>query len=277
MKKTYLNFVAGAIVLVLVIVSIITPPSQNVRGSFIHQRNENKDYIDKIISLHQQQQILEDTFDVGGIGRSIDLTLFVVFHKVLPVKHFDGIAWPQIAWIGPKKHARPAGEPNEDTMPTDEAVTILKNRECLNRTSVIFIATNKEIEHKKYDAAMVQNRLLLEWEMPGFDPTTIQSSMNEYGAMSSVFRSKVTQNAGKYNASGHELITADADGDGVQEWIGFFQYDMRLDQKLLNKIRRRIIQKLPQRALFNCAIECTNRGIYCAAYSTGCRTRRPSS
>lgn len=37
-----------------------------------------------------------------------------------------------------------------------------------------------------------------------------------------------------------KLIAADADGDGVQEWIGVFQYDMPLDSTLIHEIRHRI-------------------------------------
>lgn len=249
---------ATVAVCMLIVMAIVTPPSASNRSLQLIQRSENKEYMDRVIELHQRQQVLEDTFDSRfENGRSIDLTIFVVFHSTLLPRLFDGLVWPQIAPIGPRGHAKAVGSDGKSLpISTAEGVQILANRECLNRTSVIFIATNEKHE-KRYPPALVENRLLKEWEMPGYDEQHINHTMNEYGAMDAIFKSKITQNAGRFNAnhSFADIVTADADGDGVQEWIGFFQYDMRMDSRLLTNIRGRIIQKTSAKS----AIQMRNR------------------
>lgn len=222
--------------------------------------------VQRILDANQRQQVLEDHDDsrsgvvsevdpdrqqdaamgtgiaAGGVAqnqvrRKVDLTLYVVFHKTLLSERYSGMDWKDIAYPASNGQGQPT------SLDTASIVSALATPGGMNRTTIIFVATNKNIR-KRYNPDLVRGRLINEWELPGYD-TRIGTAMNEYGAMNSIFSSQLTQHAGNIaNVAGRglnpRLVAADADGDGVQEWIGIFQYDMHIDKKLIQMIRRRI-------------------------------------
>ena len=127
----------------------------------------------------------------------------------------------------------------------------------------------------------LSGRVLREWEMPGYfakgtsaaasllnssarethhqQVTAMESSnqihhhLEEFGAMTTLYHSGLTLMhsslptdstvaAGVNGSKAPRRLAADADGDGVQEWMGVFHNDMRLDVRLIQLIRRRIRQ-----------------------------------
>ncbi|CUI14706.1 membrane-associated protein, putative [Bodo saltans] len=269
-----------SIVVVLMVVSfVVTIPPMKAK-QYLATTNGDVSEVQRIISAHQRQQVLDDD-EIGALNRpdqmisedklsedlsqqqqpgggdsfatnskdsskrsfssmrrKIDLTLYIVFHKTLFRENYEGVRWADIAFPAPLDSSS-----NPTTLDTASVVSALTSPGGANRTTILFVATNKKVK-KRFPADLVRGRMINEWELPGHD-TRIGSVMNEYGAMNSIFSSQLTQHAGNIaNVAGRgsnpRLIAADADGDGVQEWIGVFQYDMRIDQKLLQLIRRRI-------------------------------------
>lgn len=263
----------ASIIVVLMIVSfVVTIPPMKAK-QYLATDNGNVAEVQRILAAHQRQQVLDDD-EIGalnrpdqiipeelpggaaggdtagieaaprsaggasGARRKIDLTIYIVFHKTLHRENYAGIRWNDIAFPLTSETAD-----KTTTLNTASIVSALASPGGANRTTILFVATNKRLR-KTYPQELVRGRLINEWELPGHD-TRIGSVMNEYGAMNSIFSSQLTQHAGNIaNVAGRgsnpRLIAADADGDGVQEWIGLFQYDMRIDQKLLQLIRRRI-------------------------------------
>lgn len=124
----------------------------------------------------------------------------------------------------------------------------------------------------------LEGRMLREWELPGYFNSSSSSTpigrdqqhqseqsnsahhhLEEFGAMYSLYRSGLTlmHSADKNNilqqasegstarsrsSGGRRPLAADADGDGVQEWMGILQADMKIDVRLIQLIRRRIRQ-----------------------------------
>lgn len=244
----------ASIIFIIAVVGIvvIVPPMK--AKPYLATETGGVEEVQRLIQLNQRQQFLDDTAEETSSSstlkkKSIDLTVYIVFHKTLIRSHYAGINWNEVAL--PTQHQNPhagvtdaAGPPV--ALSTQSVVTALSTPGGANRTTIVFVATNRNIK-KRYDPDLVRGRLIKEWELPGFD-TRIGSSMNEFGAMNSIFSSMLTQHAGNIanvvgrGASAH-LVAADADGDGVQEWIAVFQYDMHIDSKLLRGIRRRIVQK----------------------------------
>jgi hypothetical protein len=241
---------AGVSVLpfLLVIALMITLPPMKSKQFIAGQEAEPSEYVKRLLDMHQRQQVLEDDDNGAHEGaaspdgtairlRKIDLTLFIVFHRQLLPKMYEGLKWDEL---------ETARTPNGVAQTTKEIAVFLAVSEDKNRTTVVFVAANERIE-KSYDYPFLGGRLMKEWEMPGYD-SRIGHTMNEFGAMNSIFRSNLTQHAGQIaNVAGRDstkdLVAADADGDGVQEWIGVFQYDMKLDSGLIRGIRRRIVKR----------------------------------
>jgi len=224
----------------LLIIAIALPPTSSRHNVVIGGQKEQRELIERMMEKHERNQVLnvQQSLPSEGVhSRSIDLTVFVVFHNVLSMRMYEGIQWAHLTPISS----------SGSVLDTPTAVNTLVRRACMNRTSLFFLATNPQVKGKQYPKRdmLVKQRLLFEWLMPGYDGEHLGSTMHEYGAMLSVFRSNMTQHAGSFgSAKGAQVaVVADADGDGVQEWTGFFQYDMRIDHALLYSIRRRIVQK----------------------------------
>lgn len=240
--------VAFAIAVVCIVVTV--PPMKAKQFIATFDSPESRQ-IQKIIEAQKRSQFLGDDqlspVSTLTLNRKIDLTIYIVFHKVLLKQNYEKIDWSEIALPGLKgPSSSDRRESGALTLTTSSVVTALSAPEGANRTTIIFVATNKNVK-KKYDGDLVKGRLLKEWELPGYD-SRIGHSMNEFGAMNSIFSSQLTQHAGNIaNVQGRgsttKLVAADADGDGVQEWIGVFQYDMKIDSKLIRSIRRRIVQR----------------------------------
>jgi hypothetical protein len=271
--------ICASVVAVLMVVSfVVTIPPMKAK-QYLATESGDVAEVQRILAAHQRQQVLDDD-EIGALNkpdqiisedkhaedllssqqqhggtsftsrkdskssstsprRKIDLTLYIVFHKTLHGANYQGVRWGDISFPAPVD----GGSGSPTTLDTASVVSALTSPGGLNRTTIIFVATNRKVK-KRYPAELVRGRLIKEWELPGHD-TRIGSLMNEYGAMNSIFSSQLTQHAGNIaNVAGRgsnpRLIAADADGDGVQEWIGVLQYDMRIDQKLLQLIRRRI-------------------------------------
>lgn len=262
---------ASALAVLLVIAFVVTIPPMKAKQYLATENGADVAEVQRILVAHQRQQVLDED-DIGALNmpdqlisedhprnlavassdpsaplppsaprRKIDLTIYIIFHKVLHDKNYASIQWSGIALpIQADNSANPT------TLTTASVVAALSSSGGANRTTIVFVSTNKKLK-KRYSPDLVRGRLINEWELPGYD-TRIGALMNEYGAMNSIFSSQLTQHAGNIaNVAGRgtnpRLIAADADGDGVQEWIGVFQYDMRIDQKLLQLIRRRIRSK----------------------------------
>lgn len=217
------------------------------------------------------------TIGDAAVARKIDLTLFVVFHKKLYASLYEGLDWSALRRLQPSKYAgNHANMTSAEERETAALVDFLEESPSSNQTTLIFLATNKNIL-KSYDPSITNGRLLYEHLMPGFDET-IGAMLHEHGAMNTIFFSNIThalppgfygpQGGGIVNAAAaakaHDLtsgsararfkaslqsvlvrtaVAADHDNDGVQEWIGVFQHDMHIDAKLIALIRRRIVQR----------------------------------
>ena len=137
------------------------------------------------------------------------MSIFVVFHHKLHRELYDNLDLPQV---------RPS--------PTDVA-----HRRCaLSRpgTEVIFVGTNPSFR-KVFDAKTFRSHTVMEWELPGYN-ARIGSKMNEYGAMNTIYESNLTGG----------LRTTKIAPSPSSSWVGVFQFDMTLNDYLINTLLNKI-------------------------------------
>ena len=138
-------------------------------------------------------------------------------------------------------------------------------------------STMREVSEGRLGRTFLAGRLLREWAMPGYsaglgfgdgnedsdeateaieERNSVFHRLEEFGTMRTLYRSGLTflhtntpdgaNGTGGDGSDGgkahHRSLAADADGDGVQEWMGVFPADVKIDLRLLQLIRRRIRQ-----------------------------------
>jgi hypothetical protein len=187
------------------------------------------------------------------------LNLYVVFHRRLDTTLFDNLRLPDAV---PEAAGGGGAAGGGAAVPAVErsggggsrlARGSLMDVVLGGNKDVTFFATNPDVD-KEVNASdpLVRFRMVNEWETTGFQHVTgaqYGSSLNEFGAMASIFYSVYTY---KNTAPQLEMTTFDfADSSGRRRrivlrngmddaFIGILQYDMRLTDRVIGLIRRKI-------------------------------------
>lgn len=173
------------------------------------------------------------------------LSIFIVFHTTLVDQFYRALRIPDAA--SHKDDVSAAGD-QEGTAAHENASTIAENR------GITFLATNPQVA-KRYNTShsLYRNRVVNEWDMVGYD-RHILTTLNEFGAMLSVFRSNWTGAIGRSSikdpgSSSSESVASSTwdtpprdleGGVAAPTLVGFLQYDMRIGNSLLEAMHSRL-------------------------------------
>ncbi|KEG15358.1 hypothetical protein DQ04_00101250 [Trypanosoma grayi] len=235
------KLLVGVVALALLALVILLPPASSPLRTRVHHYHREEM---RLRGEGRLQEVLlgDDTVEpcnndrcgvavTMGQEKVVELTVFIVFHRRLHERLYEGLAWPALLPSSVTDAAttptRPvaAGTTTNTRGVIEKLLTYRRTFGRRNGNRIFFIATKEPLEHR-YSPQMVEGRLLREWEMPGYAANT--SFLQMYSAIITVYRSGIV---------GRPRTVAG------EEWVAFLEYDMRIDQQLLHRIRRRILRQ----------------------------------
>lgn len=170
------------------------------------------------------------------------LSIYVVFHRTLDQTLFSDLQLPDAI-------------PDQGSAPSFDKI---KSGSILDvvlggNKGVTFFATNPDIpKDVNHTNPLFMHRIVEEWDTPGWKSVTkdtFGSAFNEFGAMSSIYHSDYTYKNWSPQ-DGDQVVplfsTARAQRNihlvrGADDaFIGILQYDMRLNDKVMRKLRNKI-------------------------------------
>ena len=251
---------AIALLVMLLLVAVVMTPVQirpaayNMRDppllpAHLHAKGANQHDIDHHMSNILGDDDANDNADAAGAtdpptsnGQTdYILNIYVVFHKTLDPALFEGLRLPNAL---PDAGKSAAGGARSGSMLD---VVLGGNGD------VTFFATNKA-EPKEFNAThpLFLHRTVNEWDTDGYALMTESqygAAFNEFGAMASIYYSDYTYRKWEHQtefrtldfldgARHHRRITLK---NGLHDaFVGILQFDMRLNDRVLRMIRRRI-------------------------------------
>ncbi|RNF27524.1 uncharacterized protein Tco025E_00261 [Trypanosoma conorhini] len=235
----------------LLVLVVILPPASSTARSRVHRYRMEEMHQREVeqlpvtlfpdVNSTPHDAVTCGLVEAAAGERPVELNIFVVFHRQLYEQLYEDLEWNSLlsSFLTPTSSLSPT---TREVVEGLQAYHKARGAGRSNGNRIYFLATREPLV-KSYPSDMLRNRLLREWEMPGFVPS--RRFLHIYSAIMTVYRSQmVGHSLGGTNSSGVAAAMPSASAlGGSEEWVAFLEHDMRVDTQLLCQIRQRIFQQ----------------------------------